>query len=512
MNAGEITKKFLAVIMSVFLAAPASMVIAAVADSPSRVEHFPPASYVPGFRIELDADVRDESGVEVARCYFRSGKGKNFAFVDMAHISENTYRAQLPAPWINSGVVEYVFVVVNEEKGVTRTELYTMEEEDTGGVSSWQEFSDIQEVDLDEAQEAYEKYESLKDLLENKYGSELPECQSAASEGVINVNTEISSELVRMEGFYDNIILSEVPRAERYGLAVEGLYSGIETGAATSTAAVEEIVPATKAGTAAAGKSAAATAPASAASKGAAAGSLYPETGAAGVSAGASRGALYPETGAAASSSGVSQGSIYPEIAESGAQGIAGSSTGGTGISPEADMLARGSGSGLQPGTELTLPEGSLPGAGEGSAPGTAATGTSFWSTAWPWVIGGALVVGGVGAALAAGGGGGDGDDPGPGPTPEPVHRWRSWTVPNDPVRHQSVYVYVEVYEQGVVVHYEVSGTDGYTASGTMTSDSSGIATFTIPPSHAGHTYTIHVWVPSWGSGYTRTWSYVIHM
>ncbi|MEA1947880.1 MAG: tetratricopeptide repeat protein, partial [Thermodesulfobacteriota bacterium] len=117
-----------------------------------------------------------------------------------------------------------------------------------------------------------------------------------------------------------------------------------------------------------------------------------------------------------------------------------------------------------------------------------------------------AVIAGGA-AAAAGGGGGSSGGGSGVGTVPP--QEWTSWIVPSDPAPYQDVTVWVDVKSAGVTVVYEVSGTDGYKASGSLVSDSSGKISFNIPGAEAGVTDTVTVKVPEWGPSYVQTFIYV---
>jgi tetratricopeptide (TPR) repeat protein len=122
-------------------------------------------------------------------------------------------------------------------------------------------------------------------------------------------------------------------------------------------------------------------------------------------------------------------------------------------------------------------------------------------------LIGGVAAVAGIAASADDGGGGGVSDN---GPPPSLPHQWTSWSDPEDPAPDEDVTVWVDVNAAGVTVAYEVSGTDGYYASGSIVSDSGGTISFIIPGARAaGVTDTVTVSVPEWGPSYVRIFEYV---
>jgi hypothetical protein len=94
-------------------------------------------------------------------------------------------------------------------------------------------------------------------------------------------------------------------------------------------------------------------------------------------------------------------------------------------------------------------------------------------------------------------------------PPPQSPQDWTSWSVPSDPAPYEGVTVWVDVNAAEVTVTYEVIGTDGYTDSGSLGSDSSGRISFYIPGGAANVRDTVTVKVPQWGPSYVRTFEYV---
>ncbi len=104
--------KMLAMALVLFLTLPVQTIWATSGKVTTTVNHKPPKDeYIPGFRIQLDAKIKDKAGLLATQCYFKAKKDKVFAFVNMNHIEDNKYRAILPAPWVNSEFIEYSFVM-----------------------------------------------------------------------------------------------------------------------------------------------------------------------------------------------------------------------------------------------------------------------------------------------------------------------------------------------------------------------------------------------------------------
>lgn len=70
---------------------------------------------------------------------------------------------------------------------------------------------------------------------------------------------------------------------------------------------------------------------------------------------------------------------------------------------------------------------------------------------------------------------------------------------PADPAPQETVAMTVKIFpaKAGVSINYNVAGTDGYTASGTIETDANGEITFTIPGGGAAVSDTVNVAIPS---------------
>jgi len=241
--------KVLVVTLSLFMVFPYSIVSAAAAKAEAKVKHKSPEYYIPGFRIILDTEVEDGAGVLVARCYFKTKKDKNFVFVDMLPKGNPEYQATLPAPWVGSEYIEYVFVVVSKKKEVFRTQMFKMEERETAAASSWKEASEVKEIRLDKAQEVLEKYDAVKKALREEFKNKLPKWQTIEDQGELGVFTEFESPLEQVKGFYDNFTVTTVSSSSKYGVMAEGLYTDSEIAAIGGKTATASATGASTAGT-----------------------------------------------------------------------------------------------------------------------------------------------------------------------------------------------------------------------------------------------------------------------
>ena len=240
--------KVLAVVLTLFLAFPCSIVSAAAKPN-IKIKHDPPKDYVPGFRITLDTEIKKKTDVLVARCYFKTKKDKNLVFVDMVPKGNPGYEATLPAPWVGSEYVEYAFVVVNKDKEVIRTQMFKMKERETAAATTWQEATEVKEIQLDKAQEAVERYEAVKKELEREYKDKLPKHQRVEAFGQLDVLTEVDSPAGQLKGFYDNMIVTTVADSQKYGVLAEGLYTPAEIAAAGGGSTITASTGAVTAGT-----------------------------------------------------------------------------------------------------------------------------------------------------------------------------------------------------------------------------------------------------------------------
>ncbi len=167
--------------------------------------------FVPGNRIQLDATVTDDKGTELVRCYFRAKEEADFVFVKMENVKKNHYRAILPAPAKYTDTLEYLFLVVNKNKQVLKTQIFQTNRNDEKGIPDWQEAS------------------------------------SVGSEKDIAVYTELSTAPETVPGFSDSMSVDIVESSVRFGM-VAGIYSASAMASSGGSAAA-----ATSAGTVTAG-------------------------------------------------------------------------------------------------------------------------------------------------------------------------------------------------------------------------------------------------------------------
>lgn len=227
--------RVLAALLAAQLALPAGMLHA---SGGTKIGHESPKSYIPGFRINLETKIEDSEGVLLARCYFRSRKDPAFVFADLA-AAEKIWKTTLPAPWLGSEEVEYLFVVVNRSKKVFRSASFRIPEKKTPQLKKWKEVGEVREVRLDRLQEFAELYLLLRNELQSAWRKKLPDWQEAISDAALDISTEQAVAAAGLGGFWDTVVVHEVPPHLAYGQLVEGIYTASQAvggTAATATA------------------------------------------------------------------------------------------------------------------------------------------------------------------------------------------------------------------------------------------------------------------------------------
>jgi hypothetical protein len=282
--------------LMLFAACPASTVNAA----DTKMKHTPPDYFVSEHRIQLDADVQDPSGINLVRCYFKAVGEADLVFVPMSPAGSSKYAGILPAPSATTDRIEYLFLAVNAQNQVVRTQSFFIDRNDA---------------------------------------KEKPACQDIPKDGEIRVSMELDSAPKELRGFSDNVTIDIVESGARFGV-VALLYDASQSkggGAGTGGEAVAATsAEAGMTGTAAAATSAEAAGLTGAAASATSAGMITAGTigfstttlVAAGVVGAAAVGG-----GVAAASSSSSSGGSAQELTEqtiAGNWGVTGSHTGGS--------------------------------------------------------------------------------------------------------------------------------------------------------------------------------------
>jgi len=206
-------RQFIAIVSVVFLlygpffTHPIAISAQAITPVTAKVKHEPIPYFVPEKRIQLDAKVSDEKGIRLVRCYFRGDAAAEFVFVGMEKVDDHEYRAILPAPALYTIGMEYLFLVVNLDNQVVKTQIFKVKRDYDADVPDWQEVSAV---------------------------------------GIIPVYTELAKAPETVAGFSDSISLDVVESSARFGM-VSGVYSLAAAG--SSGTATGEAATATTGGT-----------------------------------------------------------------------------------------------------------------------------------------------------------------------------------------------------------------------------------------------------------------------
>lgn len=198
------------VLLVVSLLAP--MFNATTADAAdTTMKHTPPDYFVSEHRIQLDADVRDPGGINLVRLYFKAAGEADLVFVPMNPAGSNKYAGILPAPSATTDQIEYLFLAVNTQNQVVRSQTFIINRNDD---------------------------------------KEKPACQDIPKEGEIQVSMELDTAPQELRGFSDNVTIDVVESGVRFG-AVVMLYEASQTGAGAGLTG--SAASATSAGTISAG-------------------------------------------------------------------------------------------------------------------------------------------------------------------------------------------------------------------------------------------------------------------
>jgi len=166
-------------------------------ESKTKIKHIPLSYFVSENRIKIAADVTDEAGVKIVRCYFRAAGQADYVFVRMESVKEDRYEGILPKPRMDTQMLEYLFLAVNQKDRAVKTEVFRVEKGE---------------------------------------GKEIPEWQKVVSEGEIKVSTELAKAPETLPGFKDSIVLDVVESAGRSSAAA-GVYTLLQSGGTSGTAA-----------------------------------------------------------------------------------------------------------------------------------------------------------------------------------------------------------------------------------------------------------------------------------
>ncbi len=173
-----------------------SSVSAAEASPQTAIQHDSLEYYVPGCRINVSAVAADPSGIELVRCYFKGSDHADFCFVNMLEMKSDQYQGVIPAPADATEKIEYLFLAVNGDKVVVKTQSFIVNESKEAEIPPWQDCDVYGEVD---------------------------------------VFTELSQPPAEVAGFADSIALNAVESGMRFGAVAGGIYTASQIGSSTAS-------------------------------------------------------------------------------------------------------------------------------------------------------------------------------------------------------------------------------------------------------------------------------------
>ncbi len=172
------------------------VVVPGVWAAKTTIKHRAPDFFIPRYRIEVEAKIIDADGIEHARCYFRVVGEPVFFFVGMKRADGDVFKGYLPAPGRFAKEIEYVFLAVDGQKQVARS----------------QEF-----------------------ILARGQAKSVPEWQYVSTEGALTVYTELDPPAEHIYGFPDKLAIHAVPQKQKFGVLAEGMYAGDQAGLLDTT-------------------------------------------------------------------------------------------------------------------------------------------------------------------------------------------------------------------------------------------------------------------------------------
>ncbi|WP_045211593.1 hypothetical protein [Desulfonatronovibrio magnus] len=171
--------------LSLVLSTLAPALMAAETSAQTNMRHTAPKYFVPEHRIQLEAQVSDPSGIELVRCYFKSAGEADFVFVPMTNTRRNNFAGVLPAPSRSTEQIEYLFLAVNANNEVVKSQTFVINQEDKDKAPAWQDIP---------------------------------------ADSEIHVSMELDQVPADVPGFTDNIAMNAVESGARFGVVAGGLY------------------------------------------------------------------------------------------------------------------------------------------------------------------------------------------------------------------------------------------------------------------------------------------------
>lgn len=156
----------------------------------TTIKHKPPEYFKSGYRLLLNATVKDPQGIQLVRCYFRYETQADYLFVPMSANGQNVYQALLAAPAEGIKKIEYLFLIVNQSQQVVKSEPHKLGLSQTKKVPAW--------------------------LL------------PAASQAPIVMYTELAAPPKDTSQFGDSVSVDVAESGARFGV-VAGLYAGLSS-------------------------------------------------------------------------------------------------------------------------------------------------------------------------------------------------------------------------------------------------------------------------------------------
>lgn len=211
--------KCLVVLLTVSLILPVNLASAAEGAVQTKMKHESPDTFVPGFRIILEAKISDEAGIKEARCYFKAKDSAEFIFVDMQK-ADGGLEAILPAPDLGVRAVNYFFLSLNGKNKVARSQVFEIVEQDTDSAKDLKEAEQAKakgkDIDLDNVKDR------LMEKLEKEQKAKLKKHQTVKKDGTIKAKTDASEPPAKVKGFRDKIEVVAVAPALQYSMMKEG--------------------------------------------------------------------------------------------------------------------------------------------------------------------------------------------------------------------------------------------------------------------------------------------------
>ncbi len=156
--------------------------------------------FMAGYPISLDAAISDDTGITTSRCYFKTSAASAYVFVPMIREVGNQFHCNIPALNTNVAQLEYLFLVVNSDRQVIRSAVYSAQQQTGGSIPNWQSglsdnpitvYSELQVIDADSTQiaSAQIQFQTITNIAERHgflldiYPAELIPAELNAAEG-----------------------------------------------------------------------------------------------------------------------------------------------------------------------------------------------------------------------------------------------------------------------------------------------------------------------------------------